>query len=106
MELVGELDVEVSRLSARDEVAITLGYAEGAWAQASYALPPDRPTLIITAEGIPTNYLIREVLGLGERALAGFSRGRYRLRLVLDLPLRKDVSTSVELPIGLPRADL
>jgi len=106
LELMGELDAEVSGLSAHDEVAITLGYAEGAWAQASYALPPGRPTLIITAEGIPANYLIREVLGLGERALAGFSRGRYQLRLVLDLPLRKDVSTSVELPIGPPRADL
>jgi len=106
LELVGELDAEVSGLSARDEVAITLGYAEGAWAQVSYALPPGRPTLIIMAEGIPANYVIREVLGLGERALAGFSRGRYQLRLVLDLPLRKDVSTSVELPIGLPRADL
>ncbi|RLI39803.1 hypothetical protein DRO60_00230 [Candidatus Bathyarchaeota archaeon] len=102
LELVGELDAEVEGLSARDEMAITLGYAEGAWAQVSYALPPGRPTLIITAEGIPANYVIREVLGLGERALAGFSRGRYQLRLVLDLPLRKDVSTSVELPIGPP----
>ena len=101
---MGELDVEVSGLSARDEVAIELGYAEGAWAQASYALPPGRPILVITAEGIPANYVIKEVLGLGERVLAGFSRGCYQLRLVLDLPLRRDVSTSVELPIGSPRA--
>ena len=104
LELVGELDVKVEGLSARDEVAIMLGYAKGTWTQVSYALPPGRPILVITAEDMPANYIIKEVLGLGERALAGFSRGRYQLRLVLDLPLRKDVSTSVELPIGPPQA--
>ena len=63
-----------------------------------HAFPPGELTIIVTHEEALDPVALVEELGLHGPVITGFFEGRYELKLVLDIPLRPDVVSTVELP--------
>jgi len=101
LELEGELSVKVGGLEGVNRAKIELAYARKSLSSFKYEFPLRERTFLLTVEDASPRYLL-ERLGLETPVLLGFSKGRYKLSLVLDLPLRPDVKASVELPVKHP----
>ncbi len=67
----------------------------------NYPLNPEQPIAIIMWGRVNPNKIIQALknvgVKLGKEIIYGYSKGKYRVKLVLDIPLQKDVVASREL---------